>query len=408
MGITFRKAVLDNGLTVIAEIDPKAHTSAGGFFVKTGARDESGAVMGVSHFLEHMMFKGTESLSAEALNKAFDAMGAKNNAYTSNEMTCFYASVLPEHAGKSIDLLATMMRPALRQADFDTEKGVILEEIAMYKDSPFWVLYEAAIEKHYGAHPMSHRVLGTEETIKALTRNQMQAYFDSRYSADNTIVALAGRIDFDRCVDRLSTHCGGWARTGARRSPERPAPVGGRFELKDPKVNRGYVIAISEAPSVQDPRRYAAMLLAQVLGAPDNSRLHWSLIESGLAEQAQAAYDPHDGIGEYYVYAGGDPDRLGEIEGIITRQIEELPESLTTDDLDRLRMRIVTGAAAAAERPGDRMQRLGRLWTMLGAYQTIDEEIERLSAVTLDDVRAVARDFPIRLQTLGTMLPASA
>src|SRR5690606_38952834 len=140
---TFQHATLPNGLTVIAEVDPEAHTAAAGFFVKTGARDEASPLMGVSHFLEHMMFKGTDQRSAEELNRQFDLIGARNNAYTTSELTCFYASVLPERllgAGGAVDLLADMMRPALREEDFDTEKKVILEEIAMYEDNPFWVL----------------------------------------------------------------------------------------------------------------------------------------------------------------------------------------------------------------------------------------------------------------------------
>lgn len=401
----FRTTTLSNGLTIIAEVDPASHTAAAGFFVKTGARDEATPLMGVSHFLEHMMFKGTPDLTAEDLNRAYDEIGARNNAYTSNEMTCFYAQVLPEHLPKGLDLLGRMMRPALRQADFDTEKGVILEEIAMYKDKPFWVLYEQAIEKHYGAHPMSHRVLGTDDTIKALSRDQMQGYFDFRYSADNTILSLAGKLDFDACVKQVEALCGSWTRTGAVRSPESPKPVGGAFELRDAKVNRGYYIGISRGPSGQDERRYAASLLAQVLGASDNSRLHWALIESGMAEEAMAAYDPHDGVGEYYFYAAADPDRLGEVQAEINTQIAKLVDSITDDDLERLRNRIATAATLGAERPGDRMQRLGRTWMLLGRYSTLDEELAKINAVTKADLVAVARDFPIEPVTSGTMLP---
>src|SRR5882724_3919279 len=130
--ISFQQHRLPNGLTIIAEVDPAAHSAAAGFFVKTGARDEATPVMGVSHFLEHMMFKGTEDLTAEELNRRFDEIGARNNAFTSNEMTCFHAHVLPEYLGQGLDLLGRMMRPALKPTDFDTEKGVILEEIAMY------------------------------------------------------------------------------------------------------------------------------------------------------------------------------------------------------------------------------------------------------------------------------------
>ncbi len=408
MPVTFREATLDNGLKIIAEVDDDMHSAAAGFFVRTGARDEPGELMGVSHFLEHMMFKGTEELNAELINQGFDAMGARNNAYTSNEVTCFHAHVLPEFLPRAVDLLAKMMRPALRQADFDTEKSVILEEIAMYKDNPFWVLYEECVDRHYRPHPLAHRVLGTEETVGAMTRDQMDAYFRARYSADNTVLSLAGRLDFDRVVDQANALCGSWQRTGAARDETPPPTAGERFELRDESVSRGYVIAIMSGPGVRDERRYAASMLAHVLGSPDNSRLHWALIETGLAEEAQAAFDPHAGVGDYFVYASGDPARLDEIWAACEREIAQLPDTLTEEDLERVRNKIATAATLSGERPNDRMQRLGRLWTATGGYRTLEQELARIQAVTLDDIRRLCAEFPLDRPTLGRLLPEDA
>ncbi len=405
MGVTFRQATLDNGLQLIAEIDPQAHSAACGFFVRTGARDEAPDVMGVSHFLEHMMFKGTADLSTDDLNRAFDAMGARNNAYTSGEMTCFYAQVIPEFADRALVLVARMMRPALRQVDFDTEKGVILEEIAMYKDSPFWVLYEACVERHYTPHPLAHRVLGTSETIRALTRDQMQAYFDHRYSPDNTCVALAGRVDFDHAAALVAEHCAKWTCTGASRSPA-PQRVGGGFvRLRDDKAARGYAMGLAPAPSVADDRRYAALLLAQILGAADNSRLHWALIEPGLADEAQASYDPHEDLGEFAVFITADPARLDEAWAAAMREVDRLAASVTPGDLARLRGKLATAVTLGGERPGDRMQRLGRMWTLQRTYTTLEEELDRIERVTVDQVRQVAADFPFRPVTMATLSP---
>ncbi len=403
--IAFHKHRLPNGLTVIAEIDPTAHSAAAGFFVKTGARDEETPVMGVSHYLEHMMFKGTEDISADELNRRFDQIGAKNNAFTSNEMTCFYAHVLPEFLSEGVELLGRMMRPALKNADFDTEKGVILEEIAMYKDSPFWVLYEASIEKHFGKHPLSHRVLGTSESITALQRDQMKAYFDNRYSADNTIVALAGRMDFDAVCRQIESLCGDWQTTRVGRDNSKPPLAGGTFEMKSEKVNRAYMLGLCSAPAISDKRRYAAALLAHILGAPENSRLHWALIEPGLAEEAQASYDPHDGFGEFFVFASGDPKRADEIWQTIERELKGLVASLKQDDLDRLINKIATGATVGGERPGDRMQRLGRLWTYLSEYHTLEQELDLIRKVTLKDLRETAEAFPIKPVTVGRLMP---
>jgi len=408
MPIEFHERVLTNGLRVIAETDPAAHTAAAGFFVRTGARDEASEVMGVSHFLEHMMFKGTADITADQLNQRFDRMGARNNAYTSSELTCFYAHVLPERAIDAVELLGAMMRPALRQDDFDTEKGVILEEIAMYKDNPFWVLYEACLERHYEHHPLGHRVLGTNETITNLTSDAMRAYFDGRYSADNTAVALAGRIDFDACCASIERVCADWGSTGAVRDPATPSIQDRVVTLRDPGVSRGYAILVAPGPAASDDRRYAAAMLSQVLGAPDNSRLHWSLIETGLAEEAQASFDAHDGVGEFFVYASGDPERLPEILGVIDRELDGLVSSLTEDDLVCLRARLATAVTLGGERPADRMQRLGRQWTLRRPYTTLEDELARIERVTLDEMRAVHEAFPFRPRTLATLTPAES
>lgn len=415
MDVTFRQARLGNGLTIIAEVDGSAHSAAVGYFVKTGARDEAAAVMGVSHFLEHMMFKGTERRTAEQINQDFDRIGARNNAYTSSEMTCFHATVLPEHLlgeGGANEILADMLRPALRQSDFDTEKNVILEEIAMYADNPFWVLYERAMEERYTAnpggemHPLGHRVLGTRQSITELTCGQMREYFDARYSADNTVVALAGRVDFDRAVEEIERRCGAWGRTGATRAPGGPRAPDRRFELRDEKVNRAYMLAIWDGPGATDERRYAASLLATVLGGPDNSRFHWALVEPGLAENADAAFEPRDGCGDMFIYVCCDPERREEVFGVVERELARLEESLTDSDLEKIRCKAATGVTLAGERAGGRMQRLGRQWTYQGTYTTLEDELARISRVTVADLRSVLRDFPMRPRTLGWLMPA--
>lgn len=404
MPIVFRHATLPNGLTVIAEVDPEAHTAAAGFFVRTGSRDESPDVMGVSHFLEHMMFKGTDDLTSDDINRGFDELGARNNAYTTSELTCFHAAALPERLPDAVDLLARMMRPALRHADFETERAVILEEIAMYEDNPFSVLYEVALEKHYGAHPLGHRVIGTKETVSALTPDRMREYFRARYSADNTVLALAGRVDFDRILDLVAHRCRDWNVARPRRDLSPPALAGGTLERHDPDLARGYLLALAPAPSLADDRYYPAAMLAHVLGASDNSRLHWALVEPGIAEEAQAGLDAHESIGEYYIYASGDPGHLERIWRIIQRELAGLLDSVCEDDLERIRNRVATGATLSSEQPAGRMDRLGRIWTALRCYRPLDEDLRRINRVTLDEIREVARAFPIAPVTVARLI----
>lgn len=405
MSIQYHQTSLDNGMTIIAETDADAHSSAAGFFVKAGARDEATQIMGVSHFLEHMMFKGTQELSAEQINQGFDNLGASNNAYTSRELTCFYASVIPEHFKDAQSLLAKMMRPALRQSDFDTEKSVILEEIAMYADNPFWVLYEESVARHYKQHGLGHRVLGTNQSITDLTRDQMAGYFNQRYAADKTVVALAGKVDFDQAVEQINALCADWQQSVGSREVTPPGVGSEPFTLRDARVHRGYLIGISQAPPANADERYAAALLMQMLGGIDNSKLHWALIETGLAEEAQSGYDGLDGTGDYFVYASGDPDKLDDIWEVMSKEIRGLKDSISQDELVCLRSKMATAAMVAAERPGDRMQRLGRLWTMTGQYQPLEDELAKIESITINDLRELCDRYPIDRCTLGKMIP---
>ncbi len=406
MTFAFHQRTLPNGLTILAETSPESPSAAVGLFVRTGSRDERPSLMGVSHFLEHMMFKGTDRRSADDVNREFDEIGAKYNAYTSSEMTCFHAQVLPDRLPAATDLLADLLRPAIRAEDFDSEKGVILEEIAMYKDNPFWVLYEQTVERHYHPHGLSHRVLGTNETVAALSRDQMKEYFDARYSADNTVVALAGNVDIDAACDQIGSLTRAWGTTRPTRDSSRPAPPRGEtFTIHDEKVSRAYWLMLTPAPAMSDPRRYAAMMLALVLGGPDSSRLHWSLIEPGIAEEAQASYDAHDGTGDYFVFFSCDPERADETRDIVFREMDGLIGSLREDDLTRLRNKLATSVALAGERPGGRMQRLGRLWTYVRERLSLEQELAAINAVTLDDLRAVHAAFPFAPRTIGLLRP---
>lgn len=406
MAVSFKEHTLDNGLTIIAEVDERAHTAAAGFFVRTGARDESAALMGVSHFLEHMMFKGTPTRSAEDVNREFDDIGARANAYTSNELTAFHAATLPEHLPRAVDILADMMRPALREEDFASERGVILEEIAMYEDEPMWVLYEKCLEEHFGTHALSHRVLGTRETISGMRRDDMRAYFDQRYSADNTVLALAGRVDFDALVRRAERACGSWRRTSVTRDSRRPPAQGRRVEVRSEKVSRGYVMMLAPGPGAADDRRYAASVAALILGAPDNSRLHWALVEPGVAEEASSGMEPMDGTGLWQAFVACDPAKIDDAEAVVSREVDALSSAITDDDVAKIRARVATGATLAGERPDGRMHRIGRQWLYLRSHVTLEDEVKRIDAVTADDVRNVLKEFAWTPRTVGRLLPA--
>src|SRR6516165_4318861 len=208
--MTFHHTTLDNGLEIIAELNHRAYSVAAGFFVKTGSRDESSDVAGVSHFLEHMVFKGTERRDALAVNRDFDRVGAKHNAQTSEEDTFYHVTSLPEYLPQAFDVLSDILRPTLRGEDFETEKQVIIEEIKMYQDNPMSVAYEAAKTAHYGGHPLGNSILGTVESITAMRADQMRDYFVRRYSPANIVLAFAGKGRWEPLVELAEAHCGKW------------------------------------------------------------------------------------------------------------------------------------------------------------------------------------------------------
>ena len=389
-----QETTLDNGLHIVAETSNTAASAAIGFFVKTGARDEDSSLMGVSHFLEHMMFKGSKNRSAQEVDLAFDDLGAQHNAFTSSEMTAFWGASLPESIGEVHDILADILRPALRQEDFDTEKNVILEEIAMYNDQPFWVLYEQAMEQYYGDHPLGHRVLGTPETITTMRRDAMQTYFDRRYSADNTIVAMTGNMQFDEMVCRIEDTCGSWSRTGATREEVVVSRAAGKCEVNIPELRQHYLLMVMSGVSAQDDLRYAAAALASILGGGDGSRLHWALIDTGLAEEAASNVDASDGYGEQMAYAVCSPCNAEKVASIMLKELGKLATSLTQDDLKRVVAKAATAAAVGSEMPAGGMQRLGGLMTTTGVYRSLEDELHELESLTLDDLRNAAEVFP--------------
>ena len=413
MPLQFQQHTLPNGLTILAEANDAAHTAAVGFFVKTGARDEGPGVMGVSHFLEHMMFKGTDRRTADDVNREFDELGANYNAFTSHEQTVYYAQVLPEFLPRAVDLLGDMLRPALRAEDFDMEKNVILEEIGMYDDRPEWRLQDGLLEAYFRGHGLGFRVLGTggdDGTVTRLTVDQMRDYFGQRYAADNIVVAAAGRIDFDALVADLDKLCGAWQPSGAQRDVTAPQTEQRTLSIEDAKLARHYLGMLCPGPSAQDEARYAAKVLSDVLGEADGSRLYWELIDPGLAEDADFAFHPQDHAGAFMAYATCEPKRAAQVEQKLLATIDAFAtnKDITDDEVMRAKNKLATHATLQGERPLGRMHALGTGWSYLGRYLPLEEELAHLMAVTTQDVASLLNHYPFTPRTLLRLGPGEA
>jgi predicted Zn-dependent peptidase len=402
----FKHTRLENGLTVIAEVNPSAASMAAGFFVRTGSRDETPEVSGVSHFLEHMMFKGTVRRTFFDVNREFDEMGAHYNAFTSEENTIYYAAVLPEFQARVLDLLSDMMRPALRQEDFELEKNVILDEIAVYEDQPKFRVYDKLMSAHFAAHPLGNCILGSKESVGALKREQMREYFDRRYSPTNVTVVGVGRLDGDAFLRKVSAGCAGWTPAPADREVRPAAASKAQKVVVDAKLTRQNVGLMSPAPSCQDPGRYAAQLLATVLGDSTGSRLFYALVDPAIADEADVSYSPMDGEGAFMTFVSCDPERAGEAVEIVRREFRKFrDEGLSDGELQAAKNKIASGATVKGELPMGRMANVGFDWVYRREYVPLAQQIDTLFAVSAEEIVQTARRYDITATTMLALGP---
>ncbi len=404
--LTFDHAVLDNGLTVIGERNPQSQSFAAGYFVKTGSRDESAQVAGVSHFLEHMMFKGTDRRSAEDINREFDELGARYNAFTSDERTVYYGAVLAEERAKLLDLLSDMMRPALRESDFEVEKNVILEEIAMYDDRPDFKVFEEGNPRYFNGHPLGNAVLGSTSSVSALSRAQMLEYFNERYAPNNLILTVAGNYDWDELLHQVAALTAAWQlQETARAYPPLHAKHGAETMTSE-KLKRVHVAAFAPGVSAQDSRRYAAALLANCLGDTDGSRLYWALVDPGLVEAASLSHDNADGLGTFVAYLATGTEQLDEVMRVFKDVLDEAQEQgLTEEEWGRAQRKLETSLTLRAETPLGRLMPLGARYQYTGEYQAVADELARIFGTSLEDGQALLAERPFdKLFTL-TLAP---
>ena len=402
----FEHFQLDNGLTVLAEINDNALSTALGFFVRTGSRDETPEVAGVSHFLEHMMFKGTDKRSAMDVNLEFDQMGAKYNAFTSEENTVYYACVLPEYQQQVMELWSDLLRPGLKQEDFDIEKGVILEEIAMYKDLPHFDVIDKCRSQHYEGYPSGNSVLGTDDSIKALTSTQMRDYFASRYSPDNIILACSGKVDLELLKSQANDLCGHWQAHKPTRSLDDFIGTGTTQRHSSPSVQRDHICLMAHGPSSQSTNRYAAGILSGVIGDEGNSRFHWALVDKALADYASFDFESLDGTGLYYSYISCDPANTEMVLGIVKDVFADIRKNgITEDELQTGKNKIGSARIITSEVPMGRLVPLGMGWMYRHEYKTVKEELDAVNAVTLQQVNDTIKQFPLEVVTTTILGP---
>jgi predicted Zn-dependent peptidase len=418
-GATVRRSVLPGGVRVLSEVMPGLRSATLGCWVGVGSRDEEPARLGSTHFLEHLLFKGTARRSAMEIASAFDAVGGEANAVTGKEHTCYYARVLDDDVPLALDLLADMVTGARLDAeDVESERGVILEELAMNDDDPSDVVHERFVELVLGDHPLGRPIGGTADTIEAVGRDDIAQHYGTHYTPPGLVVTAAGGVDHDALCALVAAQvaASGWgpATTGpADPLPRRAAGAAdlsgltGRTLVLHRPTEQANVVLGTTGLTATDPRRYVMSVLNAVLGGGMSSRLFQEVREKrGLAYSVYSFASGYSDAGYFGLYAGCAPGKTDQVLALLAAELERLAaDGLDGDELVRAHGQICGGLVLGMEDSGSRMSRLGKAELVHGEFTDLDESLARIRAVTADDVQALAVDLAGRPRSLAVVGP---
>ena len=385
---------LDSGITVVTEQIPWVRSVSLGFWVGTGSRDEGPGLFGASHFLEHLLFKGTPNRTSRQIAEDVDAVGGDMNAFTTKEYTAFYLRVLDDSVDLGLDILSDILwSPAFRPEEVEAERKVILEEILMRADEPADLVHEVFAEALFPDHPVGREVLGDEPSIEAMSRDDIAAFHAYHYRPANTVFAAAGHLDHATVVEGVERRFAGGAggQTPSRTPPSKPpCPL-----AVDPRpTEQVHVVLGMRALDSHSDDRYALSVVNHVLGGGLSSRLFQKIREErGLAYSVYSYRSALADTGLMAVYAGTMPAQLGEVVDLIREEVDAVAASgITERELEVAKGHLVGELALSLEDSAARMSRIGRSQLVHGKVLTVEEVVANIAAVTLDDARRVAAD----------------
>ena len=419
-GATIRRTVLPGGVRVISEHLPGQRSASFGAWVGVGSRDETDGHFGSTHFLEHLLFKGTVRRTALDIAEAFDAVGGEANAATGKEHTCYYARVLDTDLPMAVDVISDMVTSAAIDADeLETEREVILEELAMNDDDPSDVVHERFSETVLAGHALGRPIGGTPETIRNVPRDAVWEHYRWHYRPETLVVSAAGGVDHDALVSQVADAlvAGGWELDPAQ--APRPRRDGGAdpeaatigTQARELTVHRAVeqanVVIGSTGISATDDRRFTLSVLNAVLGGGMSSRLFQEIREKrGLAYSTYSFASAHGGLGTFGLYAGCAPAKVDQVTKILGEELDRFADGGITDaELRRSVGQLSGGLVLGLEDSGSRMSRLGKAELVYGELMTLEESLERIRAVTADDVRELAADLASRPRSVVRVGP---
>ncbi len=389
---------------------PEVASVCVGVWVGTGSRDETDAEAGISHFLEHLLFKGTESRSARDIDEAVDEVGGDMNAYTTKEYTTFYLRLLAEHQDLGFDILCDILRdPALRPHELDAERQVILEEISMHLDEPADVVQENFASALFPEHQLGREVLGLSEVVKGVGVEEIRGFFDVHYLPGNMVVAAAGAIEHEAVVEEIERRFAGRSGGGP---PVRTAPGDSvvRRSLQDDDTEQAHLVYGVRAPERRSPERFSLATLNHILGGGLSSRLFQKVREErGLAYSIGSDRVAYEDAGALAVSVGTAPDNAAEVLSLIEAEFDALvADGVTPRELEVAKRHLRADLLLSLEDSGARMSRIGASLLLHGHVLTVEEMLDRIGSVTVEDVHAVAREVLSSPRVLAVVGPFAA
>jgi predicted Zn-dependent peptidase len=386
---------LDSGLRLVTECMPHVRSVTVGVWLTRGSRHESDAESGVAHFVEHMLFKGTASRSAQDIAQTIDSIGGQLDAFTAKEYASYYIKVLDDHLPLAVDLLSDMvMRPALVPVDIEREQSVILEEIKMVEDVPDDLVHEVFAQQFWSRHPLGRPILGTKETVSSFDSDQLRRYFSRTYLAPNLVVAAAGHVEHERMRELVERAFEGLP-VGDLASSDAPPDVAPGLVVRQKDIEQSHICLGTAAYPQADERRHALYVLNTILGGSMSSRLFQHIREDrGLAYAVFSSLTTYSDAGAITVYAGCAADKVGEVIDLTMAELAELRRTpVGAAELQRAKDHLKGSLMLSLENTSSRMSQLARHEIYFGRHFSLDELLSAIDDVTADDVQQVAVDL---------------
>ncbi|MFD1360383.1 M16 family metallopeptidase [Lentibacillus salinarum] len=384
------KHTSDNGLRIVLENIPAVRSVTIGIWVKTGSRNETEDINGISHFLEHMFFKGTNTRSPQDIAEAFDAIGGQVNAFTSKEYTCFYAKVMDTHKDEALAILADMFfNSSFDEEEMEREKKVVLEEIKMYEDTPDDIVHDILARASFGDHPLGYPILGTEKQLQSFTPDTLRNYINERYTPDNVVVSVAGNVE-DLFIQTVESYFSGFRSEARQTEVERPAFLANQIERHKDTEQAHLCLGYNGLP-VDDDNMYSLIILNNVLGGSMSSRLFQEVREKqGLAYAVFSYHASFLDNGLLTIYAGTGKDQLPQLRETINRTVDDLIQNgLTEKELTNSKEQLKGNLMLSLESTSSRMSRNGRNELLLNKHRSLDDMIADIDAVNHEKLQHV-------------------